>query len=97
MEAQRPVDTMDPSDLHENVDSPRFRPAFGDLTNELTLESPGQLARKRKSLGRRVSFAAKAKVRYIITISLAINPLGIGLLKMKLMTATMIMAMITSL
>lgn len=58
--------TMNPADLHEQVDSPHFRPAFGDLTNDsqlFPLESPGQLARKRKSLGRRVSFATKAKVR----------------------------------
>ncbi|PJF16805.1 hypothetical protein PSACC_03367 [Paramicrosporidium saccamoebae] len=55
------IDAMNPADLHENIDSPHFRPAFGDLTNNenFALESPGQLAKKRKSLGRRVSFIDK--------------------------------------
>lgn len=51
---------------HMLLESPHFRPAFNDITNEPALpmaESPGQAAKKRKSLGRRVSFAAKAKVR----------------------------------
>ena len=42
--------------------SPHFRPAVID--GVVALDSPGQAAKKRKSLGRRVSFAAKAKVRY---------------------------------
>lgn len=54
------------------MDSPGFRPAFNDLTNEPMLPdtptAPGNKevtaeGKKRKSLGRRVSFAAKAKVR----------------------------------
>lgn len=66
----QPVDTVEPSDLQDNaIDSPHFRPApFADVTNDgqFALESPGQIAKKRKSLGRRVSFAAKAKVRLVI-------------------------------
>lgn len=61
------------------MDSPGFRPAFNDLTNEPALpDTPSAMRekdgqgndggggvdiKKRKSLGRRVSFAAKAKVR----------------------------------
>lgn len=60
---QRPV--ANDADAPAGVDSPHFRPVFADVTNDpFLLESPGFAAKKRKSLGRRVSFAAKAKVRY---------------------------------
>lgn len=58
---------MDPTQSETAPSSPGFRPAFSELTNEpvLALESPAAKDKKRKSLGRRVSFAAKAKVRFI--------------------------------
>lgn len=60
---------MDPTQQETAPSSPGFRPAFSELTNEpiLAIESPAtkDKDKKRKSLGRRVSFAAKAKVRFI--------------------------------